>query len=199
MFAVTSSDYSNWPSTLLAAGAVLGELLVAFFIWYEVENHRLDRFLDAAEQLQKERELLFSNYCALVEGLPRNEQMIALIQVDDKLREAANANIRLMSRIGAGLPRLHRKQPLGWLVVVYVWEVLGPYAIFRRRLAGSTYAEDFLRYAQKSAKALLKQDRKEWTVFDPNQNRKCDVKLSRARIESIVEEIDSELNGRSVR
>ena len=176
---------------------VTAELLVAAVIYWEFESTRLDHFLESAETGKTERANIFEQYCGLPEdpSSPRNERFRLMLE-DSRhkdLRDNCNDAIRLFSRVGARLPRIMKRHPLDWHVVVFMWEILGPYVCDRRQKAGPTFAVTFLEYARRSTKHLLKQNRDVWFVVDPKRDRKCDVEISRTRLEQICEEITIEL------
>jgi hypothetical protein len=116
-----------------------------------------------------------------------------------ELRNACHKNIRLLSRIGARLPKLWwlRKTPLDWHVAVMLWVILGPYVEDRRRDFGPSYADSFVKYALASTKELLAQERNVWTLHDPDRVRKQDVCVTREDLIAMKKELDLSVKRRN--
>ena len=189
----------NIIDTVFAGISAVGEVLIAWVIFYEWEGGRLDHFLKDADSLLKERHRIYSAYCGLPESgsKPRNQLLKELIDEDEiphKLNDAAHKNIRLLSRIGARMPTRFtpsmRKTVLDWYVVVILWVMLGPYVMARRADAGRTYAHTFLVYALESVKHLLEQGQQTMTVRDPDRGRKKDVVLHKTDLIRIQHELE---------
>lgn len=183
----------------LLLGSAIGEFLIAFVIYWEWEGNRLDRFLEDAGDKNEERKKIFNEYCGLncPEGKARNQafkDMLSLME-HEQLREICNDNIRLFSRVGARLPLWPtlKNRVLDWHVVVFLWEILGPYVEERRRAAGPSFAVSFLGYALASVKRLLRQRRDEWVIVDPDLARKQNVSVTRNRLEQMREELQASL------
>jgi hypothetical protein len=191
----------DWSAILTALG-VVAELLVAWVIYYEWEGGKLDRFLEDADKLADEREVIYEAYCGLTanSAKPRGIAFAALLQSGGnvKLNEACHKNIRLLSRIGARLPRtlFFKNTPLDWHVAAILWLIVGSYVEGRRDEAGPSYAERFLGYAQASTKRLLSQKRNIWTVRDPNRARSRDVVFTRDEMLDALKELRASLKRR---
>jgi hypothetical protein len=191
----------SYEAVFTACG-VGAELLVAAVIWYEWEGGRLDQFLTDADQLASDRNAIYKAYC----GLPRSdaraqsELFKELLEADSvgELLNHCHSNIRLLSRIGSRLPRVPwlRRTPLDWHIPVLMWVILAPYIEERRREAGPSYADNFLRYALASTKRLLKQERDTWTIRDPDRNRNLDVIITRQFLVQIKKDLKSGLNSK---
>jgi hypothetical protein len=179
-------NIGDWLSVVSAAG----EWAIAFVIYWEWEGSRLDHFLEDThlDARKTERKQIFSEYCGLDSSAerPRNERFRERIEQTEheNLREICDDNVRLFSRIGARLPLFPplRNRVLDWHVVVFLWEILGPYVEQRRRAAGPAFAKSFLKYALASVNRLLKQKRNKWVIADPDLTRKHDVDVTRARL-----------------
>lgn len=183
---------------VLGIGAI-AELLVAWVIFYEWEGGRLDRFLEDADKLSDERHRIYTAYCGL-EGATAKGRSDAFKQLletpgNEKLVADCHENIRLLSRIGARLPKswLLKKTPLEWHVAAILWMILGSYVEGRRKEAGATYANHFLAYALASTKELLGQERDEWTLRDPNQVRNKNVTFTRDELVAMTVELKKSL------
>jgi len=182
--------------------SAIGEFAIAFVIYWEWEGNRLDRFLEDAADKNKERKKIFEAYCGLECGSSkaRNQVFKEMLGSMDhsELRGLCDENVRRFSRIGARLPLLPclRNRVLDWHVVVFLWEILGPYVEERRRTAGPSFAESFLEYALASVKRLLKQRRNKWVIIDPNVARKRNVEVTRERLVQMREELQSSLVGK---
>jgi hypothetical protein len=176
----------------------VGEVAIAFVIFWEWEGSRLDQFLSDADN-NIGRKAIFKAYCGLDSKpeTPRNVAFKELLEKPGKeieeLRDSCDENIRLFSRVGARLPHIWRRRALDWHVVVILWEILGPYVEERRREAGPTFAKSFLEYALASAKHLQEQDRGEWVIRDPDFSRKRNVTIDRARLVQMQKELKKSL------
>jgi hypothetical protein len=181
--------------------SALGEFLIAFVIYWEWEGNRFDNFLKDAADNNKERKKVFDAYCGLScpDNKARNEVFKEMLGSEEhtELKDICDENIRLFSRVGARLPLLPplRGRVLDWHVVVFLWEILGPYVEERRRAAGPSFAVTFLKYALASVKHLQKQKRDSWVVIDPNVTRKHDVVITRTRMAQMQEDLQRGLEG----
>ncbi|MGA2242284.1 MAG: hypothetical protein ABSH11_09630 [Verrucomicrobiota bacterium] len=179
--------------------SALGEIAIAVVIWIEWEGSRLDKFLEDSGERNKKRSEIYSEYCGLScpENMQRNQMFKKILGSKGKsdLRELCDENIRLFSRVGARLPRLPhlRNRVLDWHVVVFLWEILGPYVEERRRAAGPSYAKPFLEYAFASVEHLLEQKRNEWVIVDPDMARKNNVTLTRDHLTQMKVELKKSL------
>ncbi len=190
----------DWGAVFTALG-VVAELLVAWVIYYEWEGGKLDRFLEDADKLADERNRIYEKYCSLTlsGSKARSDAFAVLIEENPDLQKASHQNIRLMSRIGARLPRtpFFKRTPLEWHVAAILWMILSSYVEKRREESGRTFAQTFLRYALLSIRQLLKQERERWMVRDPDRTRKQDFEFSRAEIEAAAQAIRASLKRRS--
>ena len=190
----------DWGAVFTALG-VIAELLVAWVIYYEWEVGKLDRFLEDADKLADERNRIYRDYCglALSGAQARSDAFTALIEQSSELQAACHQNIRLMSRIGARLPRtpFFKRTPLEWHVAAILWMILSSYVDKRREESGRTFAQTFLRYALLSIRQLLKQKRDRWMVRDPERTRKQDFEFSRQEMEAAVLMIRTSLKRKS--
>src|SRR5439155_935410 len=129
--------------------SAVGEWAIVFVIYWEWEGNRLDRFLEDADSRNTERKKIFAAYCNLENSndKSRNQRFKELLEQkeNENLREICDADIRLFSRVGARLPFWPslRNRALDWHVVVFVWEMLGPYVEERRCAAGPSFAKSF--------------------------------------------------------
>jgi hypothetical protein len=164
----------DWEAVFSGLG-VIAEVAVASVIFYEFESNRLDRFLEDADKLSEDRRLIYATYCELTEGsiAARSDTFATRIRSDQKLQNACDNNIRLMSRIGARLPHLFRfkRIPIEWHVAAATWIILASYVEGKRNEVGPTFAKHFIPYALASTKGLLKQKRETWVLRDPNGKR----------------------------
>jgi len=187
------------PDPAPLAASTLAELLVAWVIYCEFEGSRLDQFLADSDLFVKDREALYKSFCELSD-LPLDDRRRAFKErlesgKDGDLLKSCHQTIRLVSRIGARVPTVRwlRRTPIDWHVAALLWIVLGPYVQARRREAGPSYAESFLKYALASTKRLLSQKRDAWLIRDPDRSRKCDVRYAREDLLLIKEELRSEI------
>jgi hypothetical protein len=171
----------------ISIATMVGEWGIVAAIYLEWESNRLDHFLADVESKHDERALIFKAYCALssVSSNEKGECFKKLLDdpQNEKLKNACDDNVRLLSRIGARIPFWpFRRRALEWHVVVLLWEILGPYVERRRKEAGPSFARWFLTYALKSIGNLLSQHRVEWIIADPDVGRRQNVILTRARL-----------------
>jgi len=181
---------------------VVAELIVAAVIWYEWEGGRLDLFLTDADQLADDRNAIYKAYC----GLPqsdlriRSERFKLLLDADTEgtILNPCHKNIRLLSRVGSRLPRVWwlRRTPLDWHIPVLMWVILAPYIEERRKEAGPSYADNFLRYALKSTGRLLKQKRDTWIIRDPDRARNQNVTITRPYLVNIKKDLEKSLKSK---
>lgn len=187
------------PETIVLGLSVLAELLVAWVIYYEWEGGRLDSFLADAERLVEDRRAIYIAFCGLPQSNlnPQNQMFKEHLESsgDKNLLDACHKNIRLLSRIGARLPRIWwlRRTPVDWHVAAILWMILGPYIEERRKESGPTYADMFLVYALASTKRLLAQKRRTWTLRDPDRKRKQDVIFTRDEFLAMRKELKRSL------
>jgi hypothetical protein len=184
----------NADTTLTGISAI-AEVLVAWVIYYELEGGRLDQFLSDSDSYVEDRQRIYRAFCGLgdISLKEKREAFKELLErgEDEKLRSSCHQVIRLVSRIGARLPRIWwlKRTPVDWHVAALLWIVLGPYVEERRQEAGPTYAESFVRYALASTKRLLAQRRDTWIIRDPDRTRREDVQYSRKDVLAIRKEL----------
>jgi hypothetical protein len=184
---------------MLLALSASAELLVAWVIYYEWEGGRLDEFLADADRLVQDRNNIYLAYCGLEisEEVTRESAFKKLLDSSDnkELLDSCHKNIRLLSRIGARLPKVWwlKRTPLDWHVAAILWFILGSYVEERRREFGPSYAEWFLRYALSSTNRLLSQKRNSWTLRDPDRSRRSDVSISRQELVKMKDNLKSSL------
>ncbi len=179
------------PVTLETIGlaiSALAEFVVAWVIYYEWEGGRLDQFLADADLLVQDRHNIYGAFCGLPRSgsKPQNQVFKEYLESEGstELLDSCHKNIRLLSRIGARLPKVPwlKRTPLDWHVAAILWMILGPYVEDRRKESGPSYADTFLKYALASTKHLLAQKRETWTIRDPDRSRKQDVSFSREEL-----------------
>jgi hypothetical protein len=181
--------------TWISAISAVGEWAIAIVILWEWEGSRVDHFIEdvGTEESTRGRTKIFSEYLKISEGTqPRNELFKEELEKPEnkELRETCAESIRCLSRIGARMPWIWplKNIVLDWHVVVFLWEILGPYVRQKRNEVGTSYATSFLRYALASLERLLKQKRKQWTIRDPALPKKV-VVLTRNHMEQMKGEL----------
>jgi hypothetical protein len=183
--------------------SALGEFIIAFVIYWEWEGNRLDQFLADAGSENVKRKEIFKAYCGLElrEGTPRNQMFKNILGSAERheLKDLCDENIRLFSRVGARLPIFPplRNRALDWHVVVFLWEILGPYVEERRVAAGPSFAAPFLEYAFASVERLLRQKRNSWEIIDPDVIRNRNVTITREHLERMRDKLRRSLASRS--
>jgi len=182
--------------TLIAAISAVGECAIAFVILWEWEGSRVDHFIEdvGEKEIAEGRTEILRAYLNVQEGGGKRRNELFREEVEKpnnrKLRETCAENIRCLSRIGARMPWIRplRRIVLDWHVVVWFWEILGPYVLQKRREVGSSYATAFMTYTLASLERLLKQQREEWVISDTALPGKR-VILSRAHLEQMKVEL----------
>jgi len=181
--------------TIVLAISALAEFVVAWVIYYEWEGGRLVQFLGEADLLVKDRHDIYFAFCGLPQpsSKPQNQGFKEYLELEGntELLDSCHKNIRLLSRIGARLPKVPwlKRTPLDWHVAAILWMILGPYVEDRRKESGPSYADTFLKYALASTKHLLAQKRDTWTIRDPDRSRRQDVSLSREELLAMQKEL----------
>ena len=98
-----------------------------------------------------------------------------------EIRDNGERLISILDRLGYGL--LHgtvvqrfllvqvalRKRAICWFphVAILVWEILGPYVIYRRTISGPKWAEYFIEYSLECAEEMSKQ----WKAIEASERK----------------------------
>jgi hypothetical protein len=185
--------------TIFLGASAFFEFLVAGVIFYEWEGGRLDRFLEDTDRLTIQRQRIYRAYCGLKDSgaKGRGDAFKRLLETpgNEELLEDCLENIRLLSRIGARLPKtwLIKKTPIEWHVAAILWTILSSFVEGKRKEVGPSYANNFLAYARVSTKELLGQKRNKWTLRDPDTVRRCDVIFTREEMSATEAELKESL------
>jgi hypothetical protein len=176
------------PLELLTA---IGEFVVAYVIYLEVERARLDRFYDAAykKELREGRRDIYEAFCSLPE--PSTEAFRLRLKGDPKLRKTCEEQMNFLQMVGGELPVYppFRGRMLNWFphAIVFLWVILEGHIRYRRRVTGySLWQNNFERYAKTAARYILRKiDAPEIVLLDPNEEQGRNYSITRADLKHL--------------
>ena len=152
-------------ANILALCTVLAELLVAWVIYVEVEHGRRLAFLEKATRFEanEDRQKIYEAYLGLSAGpsvSARADSFRQLMATDPELKRVCDRQLALFNELGLTCRRsLFRENPLVSLLPhasIYLWVILRPYILKRRRDAGEWFAKPYLAFTLRCVEYTLK-------------------------------------------
>jgi hypothetical protein len=153
-------------ANILALCTVFAELLVAWVIYIEVEHSRRLAFLEKATRFEanEDRQKIYEAYLGLSADLSvstRADAFRQLLTTDGELKRTCDRQLALFNELGLTCRRsLFRENPLVSLLPhasIYLWVILHPYILKRRRDAGEWFAKPYLAFTLRCVEYTIKQ------------------------------------------
>jgi len=169
--------------TILHFLTVIGEFGIVYAILFEIGSNRLERFLDEADSKEnrEERAAMYQAFinCDPEGGKSRREVFGEKLLTKEfaQVRQSGERLVSILDRLANGL--LHRnviqrllqkalrERAVGWFphVAVLVWEILGPYVKYRRRISSPNWAEYYVEYSLECTEEISRQ----WHAIDASE------------------------------
>jgi hypothetical protein len=201
--------------TILLFLTMVGEFGIVYAILFEIGSNRLERFLDEADSKEnrEERAAMYQAFinCDPEGGKSRREVFGEKLLTKEfaQVRQSGERLISILDRLANGLlhrnflqrllQRALRERAICWFphVAVLVWEMLGPYVKYRRRISSPNWAEYYVEYSLECTEEIFRQWRsvaaseRSLVVKDYSGAGRADYVIT----EDHLKRIQSELNG----
>ncbi len=175
--------------TWIALVTAIGEVGIVAVIYWEIENARLDHFLEDAFDVDRweARREIFAAFCGLEQ--PDSAAFTRLVNEDQKLKKTCEIEIALLSKLGNRRPRLGplRRRVLQWFPhsVVFLYDMLQNYIAERRKASGPQWAAAFADLTEDCLAEILGATEDGLVLLDPDQSRANNVAFERERLEQL--------------
>lgn len=182
----------------IGAGA---ELLVAFVILWELEEHRRSSFHDEAadsESYEARGEVYEEFFQTKANSIAeKSEAFCAQLWKEKWLKRRCEEHIVPFSRLGQ-IRRYSLFFKTDYLelfphTVVLFWIMLEPYITVRRRLTGKWWATDFMKLTFDCLGFLLKDPDATLSFYDSDRTKANDIVITRTELVRLKEGLANEL------
>jgi len=173
------------------------EFLIAFVIWWELEENRRNTFLSEAsgKEVYEGRGRVYSAFFN-IEGSSieeKGERLSQRIWKEEAFKSDCERQIVFFNRLGQirRYALFHKRDYVKLFphTVVLFWIMLEPYIESRRALTGEWWASDFMELTGECLRFVLEGADPKLYVYDSDRDRKKDLVVSASDLRRVQERI----------